>query len=378
MANWEARCAKLEGVIVLLLREVKDLKGRVTSKQSRGDRRLEVLEQQLLREMDTRFTAERVERQAANDGLALRVGVVEEGREKQSAQDAMERKQLELMFKTEMLSSYSDMEEHIDSELAGFREHLQSDQFLEQLAASLEQRNTASAESMESRMARLERAVEEREKQIEALRDHMDANKVSVITRVDDRMLALTRDQQTEIAMVQQSMEASLSSFTASYKASEAQWQQKLWELEKAMENIEFSGQQVVSFSEEYMRAMHNAHTEQQDQATALEKMLLQRRDEMGQALELLTRSVSQAEAQVRNVAKELETVKTAQKTAPSHVDAQYNARMAEMGSALESLRLTSAPENDGLKKTLKDILARLKQLESRSNEKVASVSLKR
>ena len=55
-AALEARCSKLEGVIVLLLREVKELKGRVTSKQTRGDRRLEALEQQLLREFDTRLT----------------------------------------------------------------------------------------------------------------------------------------------------------------------------------------------------------------------------------------------------------------------------------------------------------------------------------
>lgn len=52
----ESRVAKLEGVIVLLLREVKELKGRVTSKQTRGDRRLETLEQQLLREFDTKLT----------------------------------------------------------------------------------------------------------------------------------------------------------------------------------------------------------------------------------------------------------------------------------------------------------------------------------
>ena len=54
--EWEARCAKLEGVIVLLLREVKELKSRVTTKQTRGDRRIEALEQQLLQDVDTRLT----------------------------------------------------------------------------------------------------------------------------------------------------------------------------------------------------------------------------------------------------------------------------------------------------------------------------------
>ena len=54
--EWEARCAKLEGVIVLLLREVKELKSRVTTKQTRGDCRIEALEQQLLQDVDTRLT----------------------------------------------------------------------------------------------------------------------------------------------------------------------------------------------------------------------------------------------------------------------------------------------------------------------------------
>merc|ERR1711935_1049654 len=84
--EWEARCAKLEGVIVLLLREVKELKSRVTTKQTRGDRRIEALEQQLLQDVDTRLTAERVERQAALDGLVLRIGSGEESREKDAAQ----------------------------------------------------------------------------------------------------------------------------------------------------------------------------------------------------------------------------------------------------------------------------------------------------
>ena len=90
----------------------------------------------------------------------------------------------------------------------------------------------------------------------------------------------------------------------------------QLWELEKAMEKIEVSGQQVipplsvsmlpehvpdqvVQFSEEYMLAVHSAQSEQRDQAKGLEQLLLQRRDEMGQALEMLTRNVGQAETQV-------------------------------------------------------------------------------
>lgn len=65
------------------------------------------------------------------------------------------------------------------------------------------------------------------------------------------------------------------------------------------MEKIEVAGQQVVGFSEEYMGAMQVAHQEQQRQAKALEKLLLQRRDEMGKSLEMLTRNMGQAEAQV-------------------------------------------------------------------------------
>eukprot|EP00656_Telonema_subtile_P022717 TRINITY_DN2393_c0_g2_i2.p1 TRINITY_DN2393_c0_g2~~TRINITY_DN2393_c0_g2_i2.p1 ORF type:complete len:328 (+),score=110.15 TRINITY_DN2393_c0_g2_i2:91-1074(+) len=299
MANWEARCAKLEGVIVLLLREVKDLKSRVTNRQSRGDRRLEALEQQLLREMGTRFTADRVERQAVHDSLVLRIGAVEEAREKQAAQDAIDRKQLELMFKTEMLSSYSDMEEHIESELGGFRAHLESRDIVTQLATRLAENRQSVPETVETRVADLEQQVGEQRNQVADLRDELVASKVSVVTKVDDRMLSLTREVQTETAMVQQSLEASIRSYVAAQKASELEAQQKLWELEKAMGKIELSGQQVVDFSEEYMQAMHAAHQEQQDQTRTLETLLLQRREEMGHALEMLTRNVSQAEAQV-------------------------------------------------------------------------------
>ena len=69
------------------------------------------------------FQAERVERQAALDGLVLRIGSGEESREKDAAQQQIDRKQLELMFKTEMLSSYSDMEEHIEEEVCPTRSH---------------------------------------------------------------------------------------------------------------------------------------------------------------------------------------------------------------------------------------------------------------
>jgi len=372
--EWEARCAKLEGVIVLLLREVKELKSRVTTKQTRGDRRIEALEQQLLQDVDTRLTAERVERQAALDGLVLRIGSGEESREKDAAQQQIDRKQLELMFKTEMLSSYSDMEEHIEEEIQLFREHLESDELLNELEGRLQTRGQHQSAldgganiELHQRVAALEAQLQKQSKQIAAVGDETAAAKVSIIARVDDRMLALTRDLQTETAMVQQSLEASFHSFTATQKNSEVEYHQKLWELEKAMEKIEVSGQQVVQFSEEYMQAMHSAHTEQRDQAKGLEQLLLQRRDEMGQALEMLTRNVGQAESQIRNVARELDNVREAQSSVPSHVDAEYHSRMMEMGAALEALKVSSAPRDDAmgsLRSQMKEMDNRLKRVE--------------
>lgn len=368
--EWEARCAKLEGVIVLLLREVKELKSRVTTKQARGDRRIEALEQQLLRDVDSRLTSERIERQSAHDGLLLRMGTAEEAREKDTAQHAIDRKQLELMFKTEMLSSYSDMEEHIEEEIQLFRDYLESDTVIseiEQRLCSRDEHRKATVEGgasvvLEQRVAALENQLQKQFKQISTVGDDTAAAKVSIIARVDDRMLALTRDLQTETAMVQQTLESSFDSFTAAQKNSEIEWQQKLWQLEKAMAKIEQSGQQVVQFSEEYMNAMQTVHGEQREQALNLEQLLLQRRDEMGMALEMLTRNVGQAESEIRSVAKELEIVQAAQSSVPSHVDAEYHTRMMEMGAALEALKVSGGPRDEGLR----SLRAQMKEMENR------------
>ena len=69
-------------------------------------------------------------------------------------------------------------------------------------------------------------------------------------------------------------------------------------------------------------------------------------------------------------MAKELETVRNAQQSSPTHVDAEYHARMTEMGSALESMSLSqqsTAAEQErqrAVRGQMKEMQARLTKLE--------------
>jgi hypothetical protein len=71
-------------------------------------------------------------------------------------------------------------------------------------------------------------------------------------------------------------------------------------------------------------------------------------------------------------VAKQLESVKASQESWPSHLDADYDNRIREMASAIESLRLNASAPTDaepGIRRALKDIQTRLEQLEAKPSE---------
>lgn len=114
----------------------------------------------------------------------LRVGSCEQAREKATAQEAIDRKQLELMFKTELLSSYSDMEEHIETELKEFREHIESDDLLDKLDQKLAVRReegapeAGSAAAIEARLAALEKSLEANAKEQAAVKEDLASSTV--------------------------------------------------------------------------------------------------------------------------------------------------------------------------------------------------------
>lgn len=80
-------------------------------------------------------------------------------------------------------------------------------------------------------------------------------------------------------------------------------------------------------------------------------------------------------------MAKELEIVRSAQQSAPTHVDAEYQARMTEMGSALESMSMShqsSVAEQErqnAVRSQMKEMQARLAKLE-KAIPTTATVSL--
>ena len=86
---------------------------------------------------------------------------------------------------------------------------------------------------LEARVADLEARLAASEARNEALSDELGSVKVEVAARMDERVLATSRDLHSEVGMVQTALEASFDNFVQSRQGAEVETAEKLWELEK-------------------------------------------------------------------------------------------------------------------------------------------------
>jgi len=184
-----------------------------------------------------------------------------------------------------MLETYTDLEQKIEDDLALLKKSLNAGGGLSSGAMSSEASSSLGSgeamRGMESRVSELESRLAQSEARNVALQDELGAVRVSLASRMDERMLATSRDLHTEVGMVQTTLESNFDAFVRSSKQAELESQEKTWELEKALEKIEGTGVQMMQISEEYMLTAQQGHQKQLEHSRNLERLIQQRRDEV-------------------------------------------------------------------------------------------------
>ena len=244
-----------------------------------------------------------------------------------------------------MLETYTDLEQKIEDDLALMKKSLgggntaTASSTTTSLEASAASGSNAAMRGLEARIVELESRLAQSEARNVALSDELGAVKVSLASRMDERILAMSRDLHTEVGMVQTTLEATFDAFVRGAKQAEIETQEKIWELEKALEKIEGTGVQMMSISEEYMLTAQQGHQKQLEHSRNLERLIQQRRDEVSAVLEQLANSVAAAELQIVTVAKELERYKGLDSMKHmAHLQAEFSHKMKEMTKSLREL----------------------------------------
>ena len=138
-----------------------------------------------------------------------------------------------------MLETYTDLEQKIEDDLALMKKSLgggntaTASSTTTSLEASAASGSNAAMRGLEARIVELESRLAQSEARNVALSDELGAVKVSLASRMDERILAMSRDLHTEVGMVQTTLEATFDAFVRGAKQAEIETQEKIWELER-------------------------------------------------------------------------------------------------------------------------------------------------